>query len=267
MRKSLTPLAQINKAEAALASASDIVDILGLRTKAKAIEVVALAEGFGEVAQQAKIFQLKAERKAGYWLKENISPGRPKSSQNARVKLDDLEIDYSQSSRWQLMASIPETKFNGWLDDRLAKGQEITAGGLRNYARNIQGKPVIGTLRGTYSLNPQGCALSGYVIPCSGRMTGGHIINKGKTRGNAEGRAILVEQAKIFMETGKAEIMTWQCDTHNVKRIADEPQAVRIMLLQQIYKFGWAHMKEWFETFLGTYKMRPTELELERLLR
>jgi hypothetical protein len=131
------PLAQINKAEQALAAASDIVDILELRTKAKAVEVVALAEGFGEVAQQAKIFQIKAERKAGGWLDNNIQHGGRSHS----VTLSDIQISKSQSSRWQLMASIPEVKFNGWLDERMAKGQEITAGGLRNYARNIQGKP------------------------------------------------------------------------------------------------------------------------------
>ena len=38
------PLAQINKAEQALAKADDIIDILDLRSMAKAVEVVALAE-------------------------------------------------------------------------------------------------------------------------------------------------------------------------------------------------------------------------------
>lgn len=253
------PLAIINKAEAALANASDIVDILDLRTKAKAVEVVALAEGFADVAQSAKIFQLKAERKAGGWLHENIVRGRPKSSHNERIKLEDLDIDHNDSSRWQLMASIPEVKFNGWLDERMAKGQEITAGGLRNYARNIQGKPVMGgTTSGIYLLNPIGCALIGYGIRCDGPPTGGHIINKSKTVGNAEGRAILA--------ACPPEIMTPQCYQHNINRWADEPEAVKIMLLQKIYAFGFLHMAEWFEVFLNTFKVHRVDLELERLI-
>lgn len=133
------PLAQINKAEAALANASDIVDILDLRTMAKAVEVVALAESFGDVAQSAKIFQLKAERKAGSWLDGNIQHGG--NSKSRHVTLDDIEISKSQSSRWQLMATVDEERFNDWIDDKLARGYEITAGGLREYARNILGRP------------------------------------------------------------------------------------------------------------------------------
>lgn len=134
------PLAQINKAEAALANASDIIDILELRTKAKAVEVVALAEGLADVAQRVKIFQLKAERKAGSWLDGNIQHGG--NSKSRHVTLDDIEISKSQSSRWQLMSTVPEERFNDWIDDKLARGYEITAGGLREYARNILGKPT-----------------------------------------------------------------------------------------------------------------------------
>ena len=115
-------------------------------------------------------------------------------------------------------------------------------------------------------LNPSGCALDGYVIPCHGPLTGGHILNKSKTRGNKEGRAILVAQAKLFIETGTAEIMTAQCMEHNVNRWADEPEAVKIMLLQKVYEYGYLHMAEWFDLFLGTFKVHPTELELERLI-
>ena len=133
------PLAQINTAEQALSAASDIVDILELRTKAKAVEIVALAEGFADVAQSAKIFQLKAERKAGLWIGDNIQYGG--NSKSRHVTLSDIEISKSQSSRWQLMSTIPEERFNAWVDDKLARGYEITAGGLREYARNIKGIP------------------------------------------------------------------------------------------------------------------------------
>jgi len=251
------PIVRLSKAEQALAEASDILDILELRSKAKAIEVIAAAEQLGELAQKAKVFQLKAERKAGLWLQENIKPGRP--SQDGKVTLNDLQISYNDSSRWQLMAKIPEDKFYAWLDERLAKGHEITAGGLRAYARNLLGEKVTApNTPGYIMLNPPGCALRGFKVKCDGPIQGGHIIHKDKARGNPEARAILAACPD--------EIMAPQCMAHNVGRIANSREAMRIQLLQKVYQYGWSHMKEWFEMFLSTYKVRPVELELERLL-
>ena len=262
---STNPLAQINKAEAALANASDIVDILELRTMAKAVEVVALAESFGDVAQQAKIFQLKAERRAGSWLSENIQRGG--NAKSHHVTLADIEVSRKDSSRWQLIATIPDDRFDDWIDDKLSRGQEVTAGGARNLARNIQGRPIVGrATSGIYILNPVGCALIGYGCQCVGNPQGGHIIHKGEIQGNKEGRAILVAQARLFIETGTAEIMARQCMAHNIGRLANSPEAKRIQLLQKIYEFGYIHMEEWFEVFLGTFKVWPTDLELERLI-
>ena len=102
------------------------------------------------------------------------------------------------------------------------------------------------------------CALEGFKIKCSGELTGGHIIHKSKATGNKEGRAILA--------ACPPEIMTRQCYAHNVGRISNCREAMKIMLLQKIYEFGWFHMKEWFEIFLATFKEKPIELELERLL-
>ena len=248
------PLAQINKAEQALSAASDIVEILELRTMAKAVEVVALAESFGDVAQQAKIFQLRAERRAGMWLGENIHRGG--NSKSHHVTLADIEVSRKDSSRWQLMSTVPDEKFHGWIDDRIATGQEVTAGGLRNYARNLQGRPAVGrTTSGIYLLNPVGCTLIGYRIRCDGPPTGGHIINKSKTRGNKEGRAILAACPD--------EIMADQCYQHNISRWADTSEAVKIMLLQKIFKYGYQHMEEWFEEFLSTFKVRSYVHDLE----
>lgn len=250
-------LAQISKAEQALARADDIIAMIDLRTKAKAIEVIAIAEGYGEIAQQAKIFQLKAERKAGGWLSDNMTVGR-KRSHDATVSLNDLQISKSQSSRWQLIATVPDNKFQTWLDEKLSVGQEITAGGLRMYAKNIQGNPQTNPNVKGILLVPKGCALSGFKIRCVGDLQGHHIINKGNTRGNPEGRSILT--------ACPPEIMALVCYAHNVGRLADTPTARKILLLQKIYQFDWFHMKEWFDVFLATFKRYPTELELERLL-
>jgi hypothetical protein len=252
------PMVRLSKAEQALAEAGDIVDILELRTKAKAVEVIAIAENLGEIAQQAKIFQIRAERKAGAWLTDHIKPGRPTGEET--VKLEDLEISYNDSSRWQLMAKVPDAKFVAWVDERLSRGQEITSGGLRMYAKNLLGLSKAGYSRSTrLLLKPDGgCALQGYAIRCDGPPQNGHIIHKGEVRGNDEARAILAACPK--------EIMSIQCSAHNVDRWANTHHAKRIQLLQKIYEFGWSHMEDWFENFLSIFKVRPHELTLQALL-
>ena len=247
------PLAQINKAEAALANASDIVDILELRTMAKAVEVVALAESFGDVAQQAKIFQLKAERRAGSWLSDNIQRGG--NSKCHHVTLADIEVSRKDSSRWQLMATVDEERFNGWIDDRVAKGQEVTAGGLRNYARNIQGRAIVGrATSGIYILNPVGCSLIGYGCQCVGDCQNGHIINESKARGNAKVKKYLKHETNISP----------QCVAHNVGRWADTYEARKIQLLQKIFKHGWTEVKEYYDGV--PWKVHKVEFEFERML-
>jgi phage N-6-adenine-methyltransferase len=140
-RSDNTAIVEINEAERRLAMANDIHEMMDLRDKAAAMVLFANAQGFKEAAQKAKIFQLKAERKAGAWLAENVNHngGRPeKQSQDETVFDDGLPegIDKSESHRWQLEASLPEEKFNAWIDQNLANGWEISAAGLRKVAAN-----------------------------------------------------------------------------------------------------------------------------------
>lgn len=60
-----------------------------------------------EAAQKAKIFQLKAERKAGAWLIDNVDHkgGDAKTlSQDARALPGDIDKD--ELSRWKLEAKL-----------------------------------------------------------------------------------------------------------------------------------------------------------------
>jgi hypothetical protein len=110
---------------------------------------------------------------------------------------------------------------------------------------------------GIYLIPPQGvCALRGFEVPCSGRMTGQHILNKSKARGNEEVRAILASCPE--------EVMAQVCETHNVGRWADSKQAQRILLLQNIYRFGWVRMANFFDGL--PWKVPHPELTLEALL-
>jgi hypothetical protein len=112
-------------AEKALQRADSIGEIMVLRDKAAAVQLFANAQGFKEAAQKAKIFQLKAERKAGSWLDENVERGgNPKLHD---VTLDEIDISKQDSSRYQLQAALPEEKFNEWIDESLANGNENPA--------------------------------------------------------------------------------------------------------------------------------------------
>jgi hypothetical protein len=134
-------LAQIDKAERMLECADEIADVITLRNMAAAVHVAAAAQGFKDAAQKAKVFQLKAERKAGAWLRENVAHqgGEHTHRQDGGVPIGALPegVDEHESRRWQLEAAVPEEKFHEWLDDIQAKGWEITAGGLQSYAKNI----------------------------------------------------------------------------------------------------------------------------------
>lgn len=129
-------IVEISLAEQALSRANDIHEMMELRDKAAALVLFANAQGFKEAAQKAKIFQLRAERKAGQWLAEHVSHdgGNPQLSQDVTVLPEG--IDRMESSRWQLEASLPEEKFNAWIDQNLANGWEISAAGLRKVAAN-----------------------------------------------------------------------------------------------------------------------------------
>lgn len=154
-------LIEISKAQRALETAHDIHEILELRDRAAAYQVLANAKGFKEAAQEAKIFQLKAERKAGDWLSENVSAGNPQFYQDGRNGTLPEGITWNESSRWQLEAGVPEPIFNDWIDDCLTTDKEISAAGLQRRAREIQrGKklqeiqPIDGKFRVIYADPP-----------------------------------------------------------------------------------------------------------------
>lgn len=137
----ITSLQKIDRARKALAEAKSLDDILQIRDYAKAGEAYARAAKLGIEAQNhAAELARRAERKAGQFLANTVERGRPeKSSHDGRINLEDMGITHNDSSRWQLTASIPEEKFERWIEEEKERGYEITAIGLQRYAKKLQG--------------------------------------------------------------------------------------------------------------------------------
>lgn len=140
-------LIQINAGIQALQEANDIYSVLDVRSVAAAAVTFYEAQGAAEAASVAKELQLRAERKAGQILKEmpknegtrgqlagstdgGTSGGFMMKPLENIPTLDDLDIDKNESFRWQLEAEVPVEVFEEYLDDKRAKGHELTAGGL-----------------------------------------------------------------------------------------------------------------------------------------
>ena len=110
-----------------------------------ASHVYAVAKNYKEAADIAKEAQLRAERRAGEFLIEEIphQGGRPEKQShhatvNNPVKLSDLGIQRDQSSRWQSIASISELKFEQHIDEKRRNGDELTQTGLLKLASKQQ---------------------------------------------------------------------------------------------------------------------------------
>ena len=84
-----------------------------------------------ELIRQAEEIKLRAERRAGEILRNmekhpgTVLGGNIVQPPSKLSKLEDLGINKTQSSRWQLEASIPEEEFENYIET----GEELTTAG------------------------------------------------------------------------------------------------------------------------------------------
>jgi hypothetical protein len=120
-----TDLSKYNAAKKALAEAHRIDEVKDIRDKAVAMRMYAMQARDRVLIDQATEIRLRAERRAGQLLKEmekNKGGGERgvgrRGTKNAvaasdHIKLSDLGINKSQSSRWQKLADIDDDEFEG----------------------------------------------------------------------------------------------------------------------------------------------------------
>ncbi len=138
-------LAVINDPLHALESATTVSDIKLIRDKAEAVRKYAQNARLGlSVQNKAAELKLRAERKAGKALASMSLHGGDRRSKRhrERLKLADLGISQSQSRRWQMEASVPDTTFRRFVEAANKESVEITASGLLRIARALKTKTV-----------------------------------------------------------------------------------------------------------------------------
>jgi hypothetical protein len=118
-------LTKYTAAKRALAEAHSVDEVKVIRDKAAAMRMYAMQAKDRVLIDQATEIRLRAERRAGELLKEmeknkgSRGAGRPRKGghteqppkEDLAPKLSDLNINKSQSSRWQKLAAMPEEDF------------------------------------------------------------------------------------------------------------------------------------------------------------
>ena len=157
----------LTRARGLLEKAQTLPEILNIRNMAGAAEkYFRAAVHTRAMAFEAAEIRLRAERKAGQVLMEMKERGerdagsggdRTARSHHATVlHLADLDINKSQSSRWQEIASVPDPLFEQYIQEgHQRENHELTTAGLKAVAKIERKDEQIEAIRRTPPL-PQG---------------------------------------------------------------------------------------------------------------
>jgi len=133
-----------------LAEAACVDQIRDIRDKAQAVRQYAKKTGIAqEIIVDASAIKVEAERKLGQLLRDmplpNASPGNQHTSKSDRshdatgpVRLRDLGVTKSESSRAQRIAGLPDADFNRYIKDNVQAGREPTMAGVLRLARDME---------------------------------------------------------------------------------------------------------------------------------
>jgi len=137
----------LSETRGSLYKAETLEEVVGVMKKASAIKEMARAVDAGMAIQNhgAEI-ALLAKRKAGVFLGQleknegkvnrfNSDSMRGNTSQFAEA-VKDADISPQDAARWQLIASVPEEKFQEFVNETKEAGKELTQAGALRIARS-----------------------------------------------------------------------------------------------------------------------------------
>ena len=136
-----TALVRFDAARLALAEARRVDEVKDIRDRAEALRAYLKQAGAGlEMQNDVAEIKLRAERRAGEMLRE--MPGHGEQGGNRRssdiVQLEEIGIDKTQSSRFQLAASVPEGDFERHVADTKARHEELTTASVLRLAKGME---------------------------------------------------------------------------------------------------------------------------------
>ena len=146
-----TALVHFTQARQALQKAKTIDEVRAVRDTAERLRLyLKQSKESLEMQNDAAEIGLRAERRAGEMLKEGkddrAKPGEFNKSNGygkvdadtpsvSKPTLSEIGISHKQSSRWQAIASIPETEFEHAIGQAKIAGQELTRSMLHKIAK------------------------------------------------------------------------------------------------------------------------------------
>ncbi|MFC1596332.1 MT-A70 family methyltransferase [Planctomycetota bacterium] len=144
MNREPRELALLSRAEKALAEANTIDEIKEIRDKAEAVKAYAKKARLSrDIVLLAASIKVRAERKLGQILQKtllaDLSPGNQHSRRSHRatspIRLKDLRITKSDSSRAQQISRLPKAVFDRHVADCIDSGTPPTTAGLLRLAK------------------------------------------------------------------------------------------------------------------------------------
>jgi len=119
--------------------------VKNIRDKAEALRLYAKQSRLSlEMQNRCAEIRIRSERRAGEMLseRERHPPGPTKQDRSLDgtqpPRLEDLGITKNQSSRWQLIASIPEEHFENRVECLKTTGKELTSTEILSFAGYLQ---------------------------------------------------------------------------------------------------------------------------------
>lgn len=148
-------LAKLEQADRMLAEATDLEDIAQIRDIATAARAYAKAAQLGiEATNKAALIKIKAERKAGEYLKQLERGSYDRGNQYVAKShdvtqpseyaqaLDDVQINKMTAHRWQKMANVPDEVFVEHVEQVTGAGEELTSASVMRLAAQVERQKV-----------------------------------------------------------------------------------------------------------------------------